>query len=140
MKTFIIDTNALLSFVTDRNLEQQKAVSEIFENATVMKCRILCHLNVITEFVYVLEKIYSQPKPVINQMIRDFISMPGVTVCHAVDLDMLLSYWPESISDYGDALLAALWHEYPQAIMVTFDKQFIKAMEQIGANIFSTDD
>ena len=50
MTSYIIDTNALLSFVTDRNLKQQEIVSELFERAASLECNILCHQHVVTEF------------------------------------------------------------------------------------------
>lgn len=53
MKKYVIDTNALISFVTDRNLKQQQIMKGIFEKASLLKGIILCHSHVLTEFVYV---------------------------------------------------------------------------------------
>ena len=36
MKKYIIDTNALISFVTDRNPAQQRRIGEIFEGAAML--------------------------------------------------------------------------------------------------------
>jgi predicted nucleic-acid-binding protein len=135
MKTFIIDTNALLSFVTDRNPKQQEKVSELFEMAADSKCIILCHQQVILEFVYVLEKIYQHSKASINQMISDFISMPGIEIRDEVNYKALLDDWPNSISDFGDAVIANLWKSNRRATIVTFDKKFIKELDQIGATV-----
>jgi hypothetical protein len=57
VKKYIIDTNALISFVTDRNLNQQQIMKSIFETASSLKGLIICHSHVLTEFVYVMEKI-----------------------------------------------------------------------------------
>lgn len=46
MKKYIIDTNALISFVTDRNPEQQQKITPLFESAANMKARIICHQSV----------------------------------------------------------------------------------------------
>ena len=59
MRTLVIDTNALISFVTDRNPVQQEKIAVIFDEAARLKIAILCPQNVLTEFVYVLEKIYN---------------------------------------------------------------------------------
>ena len=61
MKKYVIDTNALISFVTDRNLEQQAIVKSVLENVSRLKGVVLCHTHVLTEFVYVLEKVYQVP-------------------------------------------------------------------------------
>ncbi len=37
MKKIVIDTNCLLSFVTDRNLEQQEKVFKLFHEAGQLK-------------------------------------------------------------------------------------------------------
>ena len=135
MKTYIIDTNALLSFVTDRNPEQQEKVAEVFNRAARIKCRIRCHQHVLTEFVCVLDKVYNHAKSSINQMIKDLISMPGIKIDHEIDFKVLLGYWPNSISDFGDAVVATQWKMNRQASVVTFDKQFIKELKNISAKI-----
>lgn len=38
MNKYLIDTNCLISFVTDRNPEQQKIISKYFEDAADLKC------------------------------------------------------------------------------------------------------
>jgi predicted nucleic-acid-binding protein len=135
VKTYIIDTNALLSFVTDRNPDQQAKVAELFNQAARMQCRVLCHQHVVTEFVYVLDKVYHYSKSAINQMIKDFISMPGIKINQEIDLKILLEYWPDSISDFGDAVVATQWKKNRQASVVTFDKHFIKELKQIRAKV-----
>ena len=42
MKEFVIDTNALLSYLTDRAPEQQERISRLFQEAVRMKVLILC--------------------------------------------------------------------------------------------------
>ena len=58
MKKTIIDTNALISFVTDRNPTQQKRIADVLEGAARLQWIVLCPQNVLTEFVYVLDKVY----------------------------------------------------------------------------------
>ena len=135
MKTYIIDTNALLSFVTDRNPEQQEKVAEVFNRAARMKCGIRCHQHTLTEFVYVLDKVYNHAKSSINQMIKDLISMPGIKIDHEIDFKVLLDYWPDSILDFGDAVVATQWKMNRQASVVTFDKRFVKELKQINAKV-----
>ncbi len=53
MRTVVVDTNAFISYVTDRNLDQQEKIAGIFEATAQLKLRIFCPQNVLTEFVYV---------------------------------------------------------------------------------------
>jgi predicted nucleic-acid-binding protein len=137
MNTYIIDTNALLSFVTDRNAAQQAIIAELFERAAALDCEILCHVHVMTEFVYVLEKVYGQDKRSIRQMVMDLIATPGIVVLQEIDFEILLDYWPNAISDFGDAVVASLSVNNRQGSIVTFDKRFIKEMNAIGIRIYT---
>ena len=132
MKRYIIDTNALISYVTDRNPAQQQTVAPIFEAAAHLKARIICLQHVLTEFIYVMEKIYSLPKGQISNMALDFIQMPGVEIVHEVNLKSALSYWPDPIRDFGDALVAALAKREKNAIIVTFDQGFAAGLKKLG--------
>lgn len=137
MRTYLIDTNALLSFVTNRNAAQQEKISLLLELAALSKCKMLCHQHVITEFVYVLDKVYHRSKETINQIVEDLISMPGIEIRTEIDFKILLGIWPKSISDFGDAVVATLWLSNRESSIVTFDKKFTKELEQIGADVFS---
>ncbi|MEA3385020.1 MAG: hypothetical protein U9Q89_00975, partial [Thermodesulfobacteriota bacterium] len=54
MQKVVIDTNCLISYVTDRNLKQQEIVSSVLEQAASLKICIYCHFHVISEFIFVL--------------------------------------------------------------------------------------
>lgn len=132
MKKYIIDTNALISFVTDRNPAQQEIVTPLFEAAARLKCTLVCHQFVLTEFVFVMDKVYGTPKETINSMLRDFIAMPGVEVCLQVDFGAVLSFWPSKIADFGDALIAATGKAMKGTTIVTFDVKFKSALKKLG--------
>ncbi len=93
--------------MTDRNPNQQEKAALLFESASRLKLSITLHLNVITEFVYVMDKIYDIDRNKISEIISDLLIMPGVNLVCEIDMTSVLAIWPSSISDYGDALLAA---------------------------------
>jgi len=132
VKRYVIDTNALISFVTDRNLEQQRKIAPLFESAAQMKVVILCHQHVLTEFIYVLDRIYQVPKDEIGRMIKDLIEMPGIEVIQEVDFKTILSWWPDPIPDFGDALIAAAGKARSRAMVVTFDQKFATKLKGLG--------
>jgi len=137
MKKVVIDTNALISFITDRNPAQQENIAAVFENAARLKVAILCPQNVLTEFVYVLEKIYRHPKPQIREMIADFIALPGLRLIHEFDIESLLKLWPDQISDFGDAIVAVVCKAEKDATIATFDKKFAKSLHAAGLSTFA---
>lgn len=135
MKKIIIDTNALISFVTNRNLKQQKIIASIFEDAAKLKILILCPQNVLTEFVYVMEKIYSLPKKEIKNLINDFIATPGIEVVNELGMPFVLKLWPEHIPAYGDAIVASLGKMTKGGVVVTFDRSFRTALKKSGISV-----
>lgn len=126
MKRYLIGTNALISFVTDRNPSQQEPIARLFEQAAQATATVFCPQNVLVEFAYVMEKVYRQPKVLIRRMLADFIALPGVTVAHDIDFAEVLRLWPEPVADLGDALAAAAARGAKKAALVTFDRRFAK--------------
>jgi predicted nucleic-acid-binding protein len=137
VKRYVIDTNALISFVTDRNPEQQQKIAPLFESAAHMKAVIFCHQHVLTEFIYVLDKIYQVPKDEIGRMITDLIEMPGIEVIQEVDFKTILSWWPDPINDFGDALIAVAGKNRNGSMVVTFDRKFAANLKALDINIYT---
>jgi predicted nucleic-acid-binding protein len=133
VKKYIIDTNALISFVTDRNPEQQQKIAPLFESAANLKALILCHQYVLTEFIYVMDRVYQVPKEDIRRIINDLVDMPGIEVIHEIDFTAVLSCWPDPIPDFGDAVIASVGKIRKSAI-VTFDRKFAKNLKSLGMN------
>jgi len=134
VKKYIIDTNALISFVTDRNPEQQEKIAHLFEQAAHLKVFLFCHQHVLTEFIYVMDKVYGVPKDKIGQMVADFIEMPGIEVASEIDFPLVLSWWPESISDFGDVVIASVCKSIKGSAIVTFDRKFIENLKSLKLN------
>lgn len=134
MSIYIIDTNALISFVTDRNPEQQKQMAEIFESAARMKCKVCCPQNVITEFVYVMEKIYKVSPATTQEMVKAFLVLPGIEILHYLDYKTLFTLWPRPINDFADAIVASICQTHKSAIIATFDKKLISTLKKMGVS------
>ncbi|MFA7061665.1 MAG: PIN domain-containing protein [Pedobacter sp.] len=132
MKKYIIDTNALISFVTDRNPEQQAIVAPFFAAASRRECLLICHQSVVTEFVFVMDKLYKIPKDTINSKLCDIFALTGVELHYHTDFKVLLSFWPTTIADFGDAVIAATALEIEGAVVLTFDGKFKTSLKQAG--------
>jgi predicted nucleic-acid-binding protein len=96
---------------------------------------IFCHQHVLTEFVYVLDRIYHVPKDEIGRMIKDLIEMPGIEVIQEADFKTILSWWPDPIPDFGDSLIAAAGKARKGSIIVTFDRKFAANLKSLDINI-----
>ncbi len=137
MRAIVLDTNCLISFVSDRNPAQQEKVAVLFNKARGLRLLLVCHHHVVSEFVYVLTSIYGVSAKKVRQMVAELVAMPGVTYTSDVDMRMLLSLWPEKIPDYGDAVLAAYCKKTKGTRVATFDKKFRRALARTGGSVFA---
>ena len=137
MKNYIIDTNALISFVTDRNPAQQDKIANLLDSAAQLKVRVLCPQNVLTEFVYVMDSVYRIGKSEIRDIVRDFIKLPGVEIVHQISLSTLFTFWPAKVPDYGDAIIATLCMDTSGSSVATFDRKFRAKLRTLGLAVFS---
>ena len=135
MKTYVIDTNALISFVTDRNMNQQQKIAGLLDEASHLRCAVICPQNALTEFVYVLDKVYGTAKSKIRLMIKDFMALPGVKVDNDVDYERVLELWPKPLSDYGDAIVASVCQSHKGAVAATFDRKLINALKKMNIDV-----
>jgi predicted nucleic-acid-binding protein len=136
VKKYLIDTNALISYVTDRNPVQQQVVAPLFHAASRYKCTLICHQFVLTEFIFVMEKVYIVPKETITDMVRAFLALPGVELRHETDFSAIFSLWPSAIADFGDALLTAVAQATPGAVVLTFDAKFTTALKRLSLPVY----
>jgi predicted nucleic-acid-binding protein len=137
MNKIVIDTNTLISFVTDRNLKQQKMAADLFENASQLKSLVFCPQNVLTEFVYVMDKVYQVSVDKTQEILRDFLSMTGIKIMHDLNIEQLLFYWPKYFNDFGDAIVASVCREIKGSTVATFDRKFINALKKVNLEIHS---
>lgn len=133
MKKYCIDTNALLSFLTDRNIEQQKAVAKYLDRAMRGELSIIVIENVVTELVYVMQSVYKTPKNLVSKTLKALEENPGISIEGHLDLKALMQIWPEPVHDYGDALLI-LYALKNKCEILTFDKKLINSLKRLQSH------
>ena len=129
MAEYIPDTNALISFLTDRDPRQQIKISPYFEEAFSGGSVIVITEIVTSEFVYVLENVYGIDSREVSAILARLAKSPGVRSAHFFDLERVLELWPHAIPDYGDAVLGC----YALALntpVVTFDRKLARRMKR----------
>jgi predicted nucleic-acid-binding protein len=130
MTNYFIDTNCLLSYITDRNPEQQDRIAPYFSGASVLKHKVTVIQNVITEFVYVCLRVYKMKPAEVREIIKDFLNTPGMEIEHSFPSSAFLHLWPGYIEDYGDAVLAAAV-QTSRGVLLTFDRQLKTSCAQV---------
>ncbi len=131
MISYAIDTNALISFLTDRNKFQRERIARFIEKASKLECEIFIIDNVIAEMVYVFISVYRQDTMKIREILISIDKNPGIQVLAWVDMLSLLSIWPEKIKDFGDAVLASFALQNGLKIL-PFDKSFQRQLKKLS--------
>lgn len=130
MRHYYIDTNCLISYVTDRNISQQKRITSFIEDAAVLKHKLIITSQVITEFVYVCTAVYKLDLLFVRSMILDLLHTPGMEVEEVFPISIILHVWPSLITDYGDAILAASVQK-SGGVLLTFDRELRKKCTEL---------
>jgi predicted nucleic acid-binding protein len=132
MKRTVLDTNVVLSFLIDRDPEQQAAAARLFQEAAAGERTLILHQAVITEMVYVLRNLYKVEKARIAEILADLLALPGILPVDEVAWSLLLDLWPESVSDFTDAVLAAVTLQHRYDGVATFDRPFAGQLKKRG--------
>jgi predicted nucleic acid-binding protein len=132
MKRIVIDTNVVISFLTDRDPRQQEIAARLFEDTAAAMHEIVLHQTVVTELVYVLQNLYNYDPALVADMIRDLMDMPGVIVVDEMPWTRLFDIWPGRINTYADAALAAVARSGGYEYVATFDRGFRKQLKKLG--------
>ena len=57
--------------------------------------------------------------------------MRGIEIIHEIDFNTVLSYWPDQIPDFGDAVIASLG-KIKRVPIVTFDRKLSGKLKTLG--------
>lgn len=131
MREVLVDTNVLVSFVVDREPEQQAQAHEVLRAAAAGEHRILLHQVVLTELAWVLLNLYDVRAVEVNAVLGDLLSLPGAVPSHDLGWVRVLELWPTQVPDLGDAMIAAAARQTHADAVVTFDKQFRRRLGQL---------
>ena len=134
MTSVVVDTNVLLSFLLDRDAEQQQRASDLIHAAAARELEL--DQQVITELIYVLLNLYDHPRQAIAQIVRELLALPGVRTVDSVDWDRVLELWPETFRDFADAVLAATCQLGRHGAVATFDEGCARLLGRIDVGSY----
>ncbi len=132
MRRILVDTNVLVSFLTDRNRRQQERAAALLESAAGGNLELLVHHFVVFELAYVLLNLYGKRPADVRQILEALTLLPGVSLIDELSWSEVLRIWPEAFPDLADAALAAASRDVRADGIATFDKKFIRQLKRVG--------
>jgi|SRR5579864_2405944 predicted nucleic acid-binding protein len=132
MKEILVDTDVLVSFLTDRNESQQRRAAALLRGATEREHTLAVHSMAIVETVHVLVQLYDADPLAVSQAMRKLLATPGVITVSDVPWSVVLESWPELIPSFGDAILVGVASEGRHDAVATFDLGLRKELSRQG--------
>ena len=132
MRRILVDSNVVLSFLTDRDPQQQASGAKLFESAGARSIELVLHQQTLAECVDVLENLYLRPAVEVSDALRQLLALPGVATMDEVPWSTVLEEWPTAVPDFGDAVLAAAARHARLDAVATFDQPFRRRLRRLG--------
>ncbi|MEA2238366.1 MAG: hypothetical protein QOC81_3090 [Thermoanaerobaculia bacterium] len=136
MKQILVDSNVLISFLTDRNARQSEKAGALLREAAAQEHRLVLHSMSIVEMVYVLTQLYHEDPKSVAEDVSDLLAMPSVISMDEVVWSAVLDRWPRAIAALGDAILAAAADDGHIDAVATFDRDLAKKLARQGSALF----
>ena len=122
-KEVILDTNAVLRFITGDNTEKCKKVSGLIDTNDC-----IVPVEVIVEAVYNLEKFYKHSRQRITAEIKDFVTIKKNLVCEENVVRYGCNIYVSTKLDFIDCLLVGYANVNDNTIF-TFDDDLKKQLQ-----------
>ncbi len=132
----VLDTNALVSFLTDRSPQQQAQVSELISAAAEGKHRILLPQVVLSEMVYVLQNLYDVSAGEAAAILTDLLALAGAEPINDVSWSEVLALWPAAVPTFADAVVVATSRGLRADAIATFDGKLRRRMKALDVKSY----
>ncbi|HEX7181659.1 MAG TPA: PIN domain-containing protein [Thermoanaerobaculia bacterium] len=136
MKKILVDTNVLLSFLTDRSAEQQEQATALFQQAAAGEHILVVHQMGLVEMVHVLLNFYRVNPEETAGALGDLLAMPGLQVINEIAWPLVLELWPRQIPTFVDAAHAAVARHADCDAVATFDGNLSKRLKRQGLTVY----
>jgi predicted nucleic-acid-binding protein len=129
VETIYADTNMFIRFFTSHPEDQSEKANRFFIKVSLKEAQLFVCDIVISETVYVLEKVYKVNRNEIYEKIHSILNMENIIIENKSIIVNALNYYKDKNINFNDAYLAS--HAIKNNInkVFTFDNDFKKIEE-----------
>jgi predicted nucleic acid-binding protein len=131
LRHVVIDTNVFISFVTERDAEQQDRADALMLRAKNGELIVVLPQFVIFEFIHAVREFYDLSADETKPLIAETIALPGLSVADDCSWPGVFEHWSDLRPDVVDAaiLATAIANRYSLA---TFDRKLANRARTFG--------
>jgi predicted nucleic-acid-binding protein len=133
VKKAVIDTNLLVRYLVEDDLQKAKAVDNLLKKAEKNEIRIYVPSIVVAELVWVLESFYKMIKTEIAELIEAILSTPGIEVTEKPIIAAALKQYRTKNRDFIDTWISEFAIDSDIKTVYTFNKKHFKDIDGIEA-------
>ncbi|MEA3436025.1 MAG: type II toxin-antitoxin system VapC family toxin [Thermodesulfobacteriota bacterium] len=131
MKTYFVDTNLFIRYLTNDDIEKANRVEELLDKAALCKVRLITCEVVLAEVVWVLESYYNLNKVQIAEHLEAILATPGLNVLNGKVVEKAVAYYLNENIDFIDAYIVSLMNKLNISSIYSFDKNHLKRIKSI---------
>jgi len=127
MKTYRVDANVVLRFLTGQPEEMAETSRRIMEQADQGAFRLFLSLLIIAEIYWVLHSYYEFSRDRIREVLSKLVRASGIDVSNASLVEEALNLSADQDVDFVDAVLALQAKESEQPV-ITFGRSDFQSL------------
>ena len=131
MKTYFVDTNLFIRYLTNDDIEKANRVEDLLDRAALGKIRLITCEVVLAEVVWVLESYYNLNNAQIADHLEAILATPGLNVLNGKVVEKAIEYYQNENIDFIDAYIVSLMNRLNISSIYSFDKKHLKRIKSI---------
>lgn len=131
MKTYFVDTNLFIRYLTNDDPVKADRVEKLLNEAAAGKIKLVSAEMVMAEIVWVLESYYGLKNLEIGKMIKAILATPGLEVINGPLVERALEYYLSYKIDFIDGYIAAVMSRKNIKEIFSYDKKHLSRIESI---------
>jgi len=132
MKTWFVEANVFLRFLTVDDRGQREMAARFLERASRGEIRVVCGPPVFFELAWTLRSAHKIPKEKTLAILSAVYSMPGIILADGSLVEKAITLATETASEFADAYIAASAQRLECSGIATFNR---KDLSRLGCEL-----